>query len=326
MHGVGSACSPTPDRDAGAGALCAAGALCSNAETSQFATNPGFTCQAVCDSASAVDRCADGGVCILSPIAGTEDGQLLGFGGGEAEYGLCTPLGSNGCKEAVLDFETEWSACAGPADCACDQSCAADPATTVQLCALPCAATSDCTDPAATCQGGLCWPNLCDAGGALDPACTVVQAGDGVCLSGSTLSESLNPAAFVGATESSCVQVGSAAAGSACDPNYPSRASAAGPLCQAGRVCVGVPDGGGSCRQLCTLRASGTQAECAAGEECELAYYDRGLVDVPFALGACYTAGANGCAQDWTTPGPQGACTTTPDCPCPARWTAGTCR
>ncbi|HUB09589.1 MAG TPA: hypothetical protein VMB50_21470 [Myxococcales bacterium] len=321
---LGAACSPLADRDAGPGALCAQGTECLDDESAQFQTNPPFTCQAACDWQSTTNSCATGDVCILSPIAGTEDGQLR-FGGGEAFFGVCSAVGANGCDEAVQDFAKQWGPCTTDADCACDQRCLPDPLTQTPLCALPCTALSGCSDPSTTCQAGACWPNLCPADGGLAAPCNVAATGDGTCLGTDSLSEALDPGAGILEPSGECIQTGTAPAGSVCDPDFPDRATLGG-ICQAGLVCAGQPDGGGLCRPLCSK--ADTQAECASGQICELTYFDRGAADLVDLVDACFTQGTSGCAEGWALGGPGSSCSGNSDCTCPAtcNFATGTCQ
>jgi hypothetical protein len=306
---LGSACLPLVTRDAGPGALCVQGAECLNNESVQFQNNPPFSCQAVCDPNRDGGQCASGDVCILSPIAGTEDGQLR-FPGGEAEFGVCSGLGDAGCLDAVQDFATQWGPCTTDADCACDQHCLADPLTHVSLCASSCTSTAGCSDPATSCQGGACWPNLCPGDGGLAARCNAAQTGDGTCLGTDELSENLDPGAGINRPGAECVQAGTASQGADCEPDFPDR-GAPSRICQPGAVCAGQPDGGGVCRDVCRKGSS-----CGTGSVCALTFFDRGAADLADVVYACYPQGANGCIEGWGSGGTSG-CTANKDCPCP---------
>ncbi|MHB8418659.1 MAG: hypothetical protein ACYDCL_11315 [Myxococcales bacterium] len=319
---LGAACDPLAGRDAGPGALCAQGTECLDDESVQFQSSPPFTCQAVCQ-VDGPSQCPSGDVCILSPIAGTMDGQLR-FGGGEAFYDVCSAVGANGCDEAVQDFATQWQPCSADAQCACDQRCLADPVTGTSLCALPCSGTSGCIDPSSSCQGGACWPNLCDGGMAAACSASGGSSADGTCLGADTLPAALDPGANVNAPGGECILAGTAAPGGACDPDFPDRANP-GAICQAGSVCAGLPDGGGLCRQVC--RTAGAQVACPSGTICEVTYYDRGAADLADVVNACFPLGPSGCVLDWPAGAPGTPCAAASDCPCPStcNTASGTC-
>ncbi len=112
--------------------------------------------------------------------------------------------------------------------------------TAVSLCEYPCATSTNCTDPGASCQNvaptgtaadNVCFQDLCDVdagagglvfGGPFFNSCASTTASDGQCL------------AFNGGTFAECFQTGTAAPGAACDFNRGGTSS----LCTPGNICV----------------------------------------------------------------------------------------
>ncbi|MHB1844006.1 MAG: hypothetical protein ACYCWW_04105 [Deltaproteobacteria bacterium] len=201
---------------------------------------------------------------------------------GPADGGACIPMRT-------------YQFCALPSDCDCNLRCVTDPFLG-SACELPCATSTDCSDPATTCLNGSCSINECGASGSgviavdggfadggtngiYDGLCNAAATNDGTCLP--TSDSTGNPLGL-------CIQGGVLDAGAPCSLSALREISM---LCRGGLLCIS-SDGGnlGACREICNPAA--TPDGCLAGTACEGISFDR---NAPAFWGGCFPTEDGGC-------------------------------
>jgi len=213
------------------------------------------------------------------------------------------------CSSRPEDYY-DYGSCKSTDDCPCPQFCVLDPAfpsMSDDRCETLCDADSDCTDPTATCVGGLCQVRTCDTP---EAACSSLDAGDGTCLPGYFV--------VLNSFEIPLVCESGGSASDFCDdaPTQLPALDRSEPqlLCPVGQVCI--PDyyyDFGSCYPACNPDGGST---CDGGTHCwEILNPDNGPdwgVCIPLSDAGCTDFGSN------DTQNLMGAlCVTSADCLCP---------
>ncbi len=210
--------------------------------------------------------------------------------GSAPREGYCYALGESGCAVGLPG--DSYQGCDNSAQCACPNTCVADPGLEGSYCEPPCTSTTDCLNVGTVCANGSCVVNFCAqspggvAPGAYDHTCTAVSGQDGTCLpTPAPLANEVGVCVRGGTASSSCAM--------ALDPSALVPAGNVVPssdLCPAGQVCAALADGGPSCAPVCDPDAGG----CPSGTVC----LEQDIFIPDFGVcGVCLTPGAF-CLQD----------------------------
>ncbi|HUB09499.1 MAG TPA: hypothetical protein VMB50_21020 [Myxococcales bacterium] len=354
-----AACSGTTATDAGgcgaesstcvSAADCCDGFTCQNGQCAFIGGNQGTGSSGNAATSGGTGRSTSGGTAAGTSGGRTSTGGRMtggtagrGSTGGTGSAAGSTGGGSTGGSTSCLGgtpASTEFQSCVDGSQCACGQTCVADPAfeqnSFPTACETTCQTNADCPNAASVCQGALgpggsatCEVNLCDQGNVTDQiegsSCDATAPGsaDGTCI----------PQACADALI--CYPTGTAKACSPYtdgDPYYsigpaggtePADLSIASPQprqsateCPAGMGCR--PDAkldGGSCATIC--QPGNAASDCPKGDACVANWAnceswgycgtcvkDGGscLLDTDCCSGLCNTNDSCGCEPKGTT-------------------------